>query len=309
MNRLVRWWAAALLALAATLAFAQDVRGVPPLSSRVVDETGTLTAAQAAALEAKLAAVEQKRGSQLVVLIVATTLPEDIAAFAQRVGEQWKIGRRDVGDGLLVVVAKNDRKIRIEVAKSLEGAVPDLAARQIIANTITPAFRAGDYAGGLNAAVDALDARIAGEGLPVPEEEAPRTGVFQGFDLEDLAIFLFVAVPILATVARGVFGRKGGALATGGAVGAVAFWITTSLVVAGIAGVVALVVAGLGGLGGGLGGGGRARRGGGLGGGVPWGGGWSGGSSGGGWSGGGGGGGFSSGGGGDFGGGGASGDW
>jgi uncharacterized protein len=139
MSRLARWWAAALLALAATLAVAQDVLPVPPLAARVVDETGTLSAAQSAALEAKLAAVEQKHGAQLVVLIVATTAPEDIAAYAQRVGEQWKVGRREVGDGLLVVVARDDRKIRIEVAKALEGAVPDLAARQIIANTITPA--------------------------------------------------------------------------------------------------------------------------------------------------------------------------
>jgi uncharacterized protein len=293
MSRLVRWWAALLLALAAACAWAQDVLPVPPLAGRVVDETATLNAAQSAALDAKLAAIEQKHGSQLVVLIVATTAPEDIAAYAQRVGEQWKIGRREVGDGLLVVVAKDDRKIRIEVAKALEGAVPDLAARQVITNVITPAFRSGDYAGGLNAGIDALAARIAGEGLPEPEAQgAPGTGLLQGFNLQDLAIFLFIAVPILATVARGVFGRKGGALATGGAVGAVAFWITTSLVVAGIAGVIALVVAALGGLGGGSSGARRGGHGGGIG-----------------WGGGGGGGGFSSGGGGDLGGGGASGEW
>ena len=113
--------------------------------------------------------------------------------------------------------------------------MPDLAARQIIANTIGPAFRGGDYAGGLNAGIDALAARIAGEGLPLPEA-APAGrdgGLLRGFDLEDLAIFLFVAVPILASVARGLFGRKGGALATGGAVGALAYWITTSLIVSG----------------------------------------------------------------------------
>jgi uncharacterized protein len=111
--------------------FAQDVRPVPPLSGPVIDQTGTLTAAQTSALSAKLAALEQNQGSQVVVLVVPTTQPEDIAAYAQRVGDQWKIGRREVGDGLLIVVAKNDRKVRIEVAKALEGAVPDLAARQI----------------------------------------------------------------------------------------------------------------------------------------------------------------------------------
>ena len=100
--------------------------------------------------------------------MVPTTQPEDIAAYAQRVGDTWKIGRREVGDGLLIVVAKNDRRINIETAKALEGAMPDLAARQIIDNAIRPAFRADDYAGGLNAAVDQLIARIKGEALPAP---------------------------------------------------------------------------------------------------------------------------------------------
>jgi uncharacterized protein len=292
--------AAALLLLAALLlawapARAQDVQPVPPLSGRVVDQTATLTPPQAQALEGKLAAIESRHGSQLVVLIVPTTAPEDIAAYAQRVGEAWKIGRRDVGDGLLIVVAKNDRKVRIEVAKALEGAVPDLAARRIIDQTIRPAFRADDYAGGLNAAVDAIAARIAGEALPEPAQR-DRGGVLKGFELQDLALFLFFAVPVIAGVLRGVLGRKLGALATGGAVGAVAWWVTASVLVALGAGVVALVIAGLGALGGG-------RRGGS--GPVVWGGGGGGGWS----SGGGGGGGFSSGGGGDFGGGGASGDW
>jgi uncharacterized protein len=299
---LLRLVAAALLWVAAALAWGQDVQPVPVLSGRVIDQTGTLSGLQSDALAGKLAAIEQRRGAQIVVLVVRSTAPEDIAVYAQRVADTWKIGRREVGDGLLVVVAKDDRKIRIEVAKALEGAIPDLAARQIITGTITPAFRAGDYAGGLNAAVDALEARIAGENLPAPaptREPLPR--VLQGFDLQDLAIFLFFAVPIVATVGRAVFGRKLGALATGGAVGALAWGVTASLLVAGIAGVVALVIAALGGLGG-SGRSGRGGRGGGS-----WGGGWSGG--GGGWSSGGGGGGFSSGGGGDFGGGGASGDW
>ena len=122
--------AAALLGLAVFgLARAQDVQPVPPIAGqRVIDSTGTLNAAQRQAMSDKLAAIETKRGSQIVVLIVPTTAPEDIAAYAQRVGETWKIGRLAVGDGLVIVVAKDDRKIRIEVAKTLEGAVPDLAA-------------------------------------------------------------------------------------------------------------------------------------------------------------------------------------
>lgn len=298
MRRALALLLAAALALAAGWARAQDLLPVPPLSGRVIDQTGTLSEAQRQAMSAKLAGVEAQRGSQIVVLMVASTLPEDIAPYAQRVGEAWKIGRRDVGDGVLIVVAKDDRRIRIEVAKSLEGAIPDLAASRIMADTITPAFRAGDYAGGLNAAIDRLSARIGGEGLPEPQARGSGQGGLGGFGLEDLAIFLFVAVPIVAAVLRGIFGRKLGALATGGIVGGIGFWITTSLLVAFGAGFIALLIAGLG-IATPLG-----RRGGG-GGPVIWGGG------GGGWSGGGGGGGggFSSGGGGDFGGGGASGDW
>ncbi|MCB2024080.1 MAG: TPM domain-containing protein, partial [Ottowia sp.] len=109
---------------------AQPLQPVPELTARVIDTTGTLDAAQKAAIEAKLAALEQEKGSQLVVLMVNTTAPEDIAAYANRLGDAWKIGRRDVGDGVLIVVAKDDRRIRIAPAKALEGAIPDLAARQ-----------------------------------------------------------------------------------------------------------------------------------------------------------------------------------
>jgi uncharacterized protein len=284
---------------------AQALLPVPPLSARVIDQTGTLSAAQRQALEDKLAAFEARAGSQLVVLVVSSTQPEDIAAYAQRVADQWKIGRRDVGDGLLLVVAKDDRRVRIEVAKALEGAVPDLAARQIIDRAIAPAFRAGDYAGGLNQAVDQLGQRILTEQLPSPERGA-RGGMDEGvggLSWEELAIFFFVAVPIIGAVLTGVLGRKVGALATGGATGAIAWGISASMLLGAIAGVVALILVGVIGIGsaGRRIGSHRGRHAG-----IPpiiWGGG------GGGWGDGGGGGGFSSGGGGDFGGGGASGDW
>ena len=275
---------------------AQQVLPVPPLEGRVIDRTQTLDGPQRQAMEQHLANVERELGTQIVVLLVDSTLPEDIAAFAQRVGEQWKIGRRDVGDGLLIVVAKNDRRIRIEVAKALEGAVPDLAARQIISETISPAFKRNDYAGGLNAAIDRLATRIKPEGLPAPDAQRDASGRSTGFDWQELAMFFFIAVPIAGAVLTGMLGRKLGALATGGGAGAIAWWLSASLAVAGLAGVAALIMVGVFG----FGSGGRGR-----GGGPPiiWGGG------GGGWGGGGGGGGFSSGGGGDFGGGGASGDW
>ena len=280
---------------------AQGVLPVPALTARVIDQTGTLDAIQTKGLEDKLAAFEQKKGSQLVILMVPTTQPEDIASYANRVGNAWKIGRKDVGDGILLIVAKNDRKVRIEVAKTLEGAVPDLAAKQVIDDAITPRFKQGDFAGGLQAAADQLIARVTGEALPAPSQGSVSSSGAGGFDWADFGIFLFIGVPIGATVLRTMFGNKMGSLFTGGAFGAIAVWITSSVLIGAIAGVVALLFALM------LGmkapayarrrGSGRSDR--------DWG---SGSSSGGSWSSGGGGG-FSSGGGGDFGGGGASGDW
>lgn len=299
-----------LLALVAGLGFsftfsaqAQDLQAIPPLSSRVIDTSGTLDAGQTQALEAKLAAFEKARGAQIVILMVPSTLPEDITDYAQRVGDAWKIGRKDIGDGLLLVVAKNDRKVRIATSKTLEGAIPDLAARQIIDNAITPRFRQNDFAGGLNAATDQIMARITGENLATPESEKAG-GDKPGFQWVDMAVFLFFAVPIGARLLSGVLGRKLGALATGGGVGVLAWLFTSSLLLAGAAGLIGLVFAlfaSLGSLGGigGLGGLAGSRRGGA----------WGSGGFGGGGFGGGGGGGFSSGGGGNFGGGGSSGSW
>ncbi len=278
----------------ATLAGAQDVRPVPPLSGRVIDQTSTLQPPQVAALEAKLAAFEAEAGPQIVVLLVPSTAPEDIAAYAQRVADQWKIGRRAVGDGLLLVVAKDERAMRIEVAKALEGAVPDLAARQIIDQTLIPAFRSNDYAGGLNQAVDRLMARVRGEDLPVP---APRGGAGGAggtgggaLPLQQFGLMIFVGVLALGGLLSAVLGRGPGSMITAVAAGGVAWWLGTGLLMAALAAAAALVVVGVVGVGNVLqlllmarGGGGGGHGGGG--------------------------GGFSSGGGGDFGGGGASGRW
>ena len=280
-----------LLAGLSPAAWSQGVQAIPSLTAHVIDNTGTLDAAQRQALESKLRVFEQKRGAQVVVLIVPTTLPEDIAAYAQRVGDNWKIGRHNIGDGLLLVVAKDERKVRIETTKALEGAIPDLAARQIIDTAITPRFRQGDFAGGLDAAADQIIARIGGENLPAPERGgAGRKSAGAGFDWTDMAVFLFIAVPVGARLLSGLLGRKVGALATGGAVGVLAWLFTASLLIAGLASVAGLVVA----LFAGLGALGRSGRSSGWGAGP---GGFGGG------------GGFSSGGGGNFGGGGASGDW
>ncbi|MEO7241430.1 MAG: TPM domain-containing protein [Variovorax sp.] len=290
--------------------WAQALQQVPTLSGRVIDQTGTLDAKQAAALTAKLASIEEKKGSQVVVLMVPTTAPEDIAAYANRVGNEWKIGRREVGDGVLVIVAKNDRQMRIEVAKTLEGAVPDLAASRIIDDQMKPAFRQNDFYGGLNAAVDQLAARISGE--PLPEVARKSGGADRGIELDPgwipTLFFLIMGVTVLGRVARGVLGKGLGSAATGAgaSVAVMAFtqsWLF-SLAAGAIAFLAGLFTAPM------FGGGGGGRRGG-------WGSGYGGGgfgSGGGGFGSGGGGfgsggGGFSSGGGGNFGGGGASGGW
>ncbi len=301
LSGVAAWSLVVALALASAAATAQTVQAVPALTARVMDSTGTLDAARLQALEAKLAAFEQSRGAQVVVLMVPTTQPEDIAAYAQRVGDSWKIGRKSVGDGLLLVVAKNDRKVRIETTKALEGAIPDLAAKQIIDEAITPRFRQGDFAGGLDAATDQIMARISGENLPAPAAPSGKASAAgHGFDWTDLAVFLFFAVPIGGRVLAGLFGRKLGSVATGGVVGVLAWVFTSSLLVAGLAAVAGLVFALVTSLGALARSGSSVGRSGGVGGGLGSGG-WSSGSSGGG--------GFSSGGGGDFGGGGASGDW
>jgi uncharacterized protein len=277
----------------------QGLQPIPDLRARVMDQTGTLDASALTSLEAKLAAFEKERGSQVVVLMVPTTAPEDITDYTQRLGDAWKIGRKDVGDGVLFVIAKDDRRLRIATAKTLEGAIPDLMARRILDQAVTPAFRQGDYAGGINAGVDQILALIRGEELPLPGASQP-SGAAGDLSWPDLLIFLAFAVPMIAAVLRSIFGNKLGTLLTGVGAGGLAFAITAVLWIAIGAGLLGMLAAlfmqhmpvqsgsGRGGRGGSWGGGGfGGRGGGGFGGG----------------------GGFSSGGGGNFGGGGASGGW
>lgn len=280
------------IAFAVPAALSQPLQPIPALTARAIDQTATLSAAELAALENRLGTFERENGAQVVVLMIATTAPEDIAAYANRVANDWKIGRKGVGDGLLLIVAKQDRKLRIEVAKSLEGAIPDLAARQIIENAITPLFKQGHYAAGIDAGLGQLFARIRGEALPKPDP-AQGAGSGQGFDWMDLGIFLFFAVPVGSAIARAMMGRALGSLAVGAGTGLLAYFVTASLGVALAAafaatlwGLISQGSGGLGGSGGWSGGSGSASSGGDSSGG-----------------------GFSSGGGGDFGGGGASGDW
>lgn len=275
---------------------AQPLQPIPPLSARVIDQTATLTDAQRRALEDKLAAFERERGSQVVVLLVRTTAPEDIADYTQRLGDAWKIGRKTVGDGVLLVVANDDRTLRIATAKAVEGAIPDLIAHRIIEGVITPRFKQGEFYAGLDAGVEQILARLKGEELPLPPVQATNE---PGVNWEELLIFIGLAAPVITRVLRGILGRVLGSLAATAIVGGIAWSFTGSVFIALAAALLALVM--------GLLMANRPVRGGGGPGGP-------GGGSGGGFSSGGssrdsGGGGFSSGGGGNFGGGGSSGRW
>jgi len=284
---------AAALLLAAGALWAQQPVAVPPLTARVIDQTGTLSAADQAALDSRLAALETRKGSQIAVLIVPTVQPEAIEQFALRVVESWKLGRKGVDDGLLLLVAKDDREVRIEVGYGLEGAIPDATANRVIDEFILARFREGDYAGGINAGVDRLIGLVDGEPLPEPQRSrAPDAG------LGNVLPIVFILSLVVGNVLRRALGQLPGAAATGVLAGGVT-WL-----LAGVLGLTLFMAAvgffvGL--SAGGSGGRWSSHRRGGFGGGL-------GGGMGGGGFGGGGGGGFGGGGGG-FGGGGASGRW
>ena len=288
-----------LLGISAAMA-QTPVAPVPELTGRVIDQSGTLSSGDVQSLTAQLKKLEDETGAQVVVLMVPTTAPEDIASYAWRVASSWKLGRKEIGDGTLIVVAKNDRRMRIEVARKLEGAIPDIMAARIIDGAMKPRFRADDYAGGLSAAIDQMSLLIHGEKLPAPTQQPQRSSQSWTDHLDFLLPLLLFGIPVGMAMARAIFGRFIGSLVVAGVVGFGVYVFTASLIAAGIAAVVGLLFTLLSNISGSGGGGGPYISTGGGGGG------WS---SGGGGSDFGGGGGFSSGGGGSFGGGGASGDW
>lgn len=277
---------ALLLLLVGGVAIAGSVP-VPPLTARVTDQTGTLDAAQSQSLDSTLAALEAGKGSQIAILIVPTTGDETIEQYSIRVTDAWKLGRKGVDDGILVLVAKDDHKVRIEVGRGLEGAVPDALANRIIDEAIVPKFKQGDFAGGLQDGIARLVGLVNGEPLPPPKASDGGDRSPRGDDGFGPALFAFFIARVLFQAVR----PMGRGLLVGGVVGVVAAIAGAPIVFAGIFALVGFVL----GLLSNIGSGGYAGRGG-------WGG-W-GGSSSGGW----GGGGFSGGGGG-FSGGGASGGW
>jgi uncharacterized protein len=194
---------------------AQGLQPIPQLTARVTDLTGTLTAGQQTALEQKLAAFQSAKGSQLAVLIVPTSEPEQIEQYSIRVVEQWRLGRQKVDDGALLIIAKNDHRVRIEVGYGLEGVLTDALCSRIIGETIRPAFRQGNYYGGIDAGLDQMMKLIEGEPLPPPEHEWQSGRRAHGSNPLPLMLF---AVFVGSVVLRGIFGRTLGSAFT--AVGA-----------------------------------------------------------------------------------------
>lgn len=277
-----------LLPLAAMPA---DEVAVPPLQARVTDLTRTLSAEQQAALGASLEAFEQRKGSQIAVLLVPTTKPETIEQYSIRVAEAWKLGRKDVDDGVLLLVAKEDRTVRIEVGYGLEGVLSDATANRIVGEIILPRFRSGDFYLGLVEGVDRIIKVVDGEPLPEPSRER---GQAAENNIGRVLPILFIGIVIGSSVLRAVFGRFGAAALTSAGVGVVV-WLVLSTLIGGLIAALFAFFFVIGGGGGGRGGWTHGSRGWGGGFGGPRGGSWGGG-------------GFSGGGGG-FGGGGASGRW
>lgn len=262
-------------------AWAQTDAAIPPMTSPVVDTTGTLDAAQKQALEAQALALQQRKGSQLQILMVPTTQPETIEQYAVRVFEQWKIGREGVDDGVLLVVAKDDKRVRIEAGYGLEGAIPDAIANRVIQEYLAPRFRTGDYAGGLADGSAALVKLIDGEVLPVPVS-THRDARGSGGDGFTMALVIGFFVGTFARALLGWLPRPVRALLGGGGAAVAAFLFTSLWLASGLAGLIGLFVGfssgrvgrfarnsgwGGGGFGGGWGGGGGGFGGGGWGGG------------------------------------------
>src|SRR5437879_464895 len=227
------------LLLGWSFAAAADV-AVPQLTGRVVDQTGTLSSGDIAVLSQKLRDFETRKGSQIAVLIVPTTDPETIEQFSIRVAEAWKIGRKKVDDGAILVVAKNDHHLRIEVGYGLEGALTDITSRRIIDEVMTPKFREGDFAGGISAGVDRMMRVVDGEPLPVPS----RSVNFGNLDnIGPIVPVTLFGSFIIGGFLRTLLGRLLGSVATGGLIGILALLLLGSAPIALIVGIIGFFLA------------------------------------------------------------------
>src|SRR5208337_82145 len=204
------------------------LQAIPPLQARVTDLTGTLSAPERQALEAKLADWEARTTNQLAVLIVPSTRPEPIEAYSIRLAAAWHIGQKGKDNGAILLVAKDDKQIRIEVGYGLEGVLTDVTSHRIITETIAPQFSKGQFAAGLEAGVDRIIS-VVSEGKPLPQAAPSRGAPTHGFDIGTLALILLVAVPAIGAVLRSILGNVGGSVAGAGIVGVAAWFFVGSL--------------------------------------------------------------------------------
>ena len=191
---------------------------IPKLSDRVTDLTGTLTPDEIKALDNKLAAFEAKKGSQIAVLMVSTTQPSEMEEFGIEVADLWSLGRKGIDDGLIFIIAKDDRKQRFEVGRGLSGVIPDAVAKRIIAEIITPYFQKGDFAGGINAGIDKIISLVDSEPLPAPKQQSTQNN-------ENGFIFLLFGGLFAGSVLSSTFGRVAGGLIAGTGSGLIAYWV------------------------------------------------------------------------------------
>lgn len=268
----MRLFGIALLAFASVAGAAGEI-AVPPLKARVTDLTGTLDPVQLASLEAEMRAFERKKGSQIAVLMLPSTQPEAIEQYSMRVAERWKIGRAKTDDGVILIIAKNDQRLRIEVGYGLEGAIPDVVAKRVIREVIAPHLLANDFYGGIRDGTEMLMKLIDGEKLPAPARAQTSTVD----DYQSLFVVLLIVVVVAGALLKAMFGHLFGSAATGVAAGFIAWALAGAIGVAVIAGIIAFLMTlvgggrgyysgGGGGFGGGFGGGGGGGFGGGGGG-------------------------------------------
>lgn len=228
-------------AFSASASVALAAVAVPPLTGRVVDQTATLSPGDIASLTQSLGDLETRKGSQIAVLIVPTTDGEAIEQFSLRVAEAWKIGRKKVDDGALLIVAKNDRHLRIEVGYGLEGALTDVITKRIIDEDITPRFKNSDFAGGVSAGVTRMIGIINGEQLPAPAP--PHWQPAQGFDPSYMVNpVLLIPVLLFGGLMRSLMGRLVGSGVAGGVVTLIAWFLFGSLIAAIVAGIVSAIL-------------------------------------------------------------------
>jgi uncharacterized protein len=225
---------AALLFIASVSIADTGEVAVPPLRSHVTDLTNTLTAAENARLEQKLVSFESRKGSQIAVLIVPTTQPETIEQYSIRVTDAWKLGRKGIDDGILLIVAKRDRAVRIEVGYGLEGVLPDALAKRIVDQVIVPRFRQEDFAGGIDAGVESIIGVIQGEPLPPARARGGSASADQGMGMSpDLIFPLFIALLVFGKLLQSMFGRVAGASLMSMGAGFIG-WLIFSSVILGV---------------------------------------------------------------------------